>query len=106
MSLTKALQDKDMDLLKKTVNQARTVYKAAEPTDVPEVETVHGCLPITAIFDKKSKWQIVQAVYADIIRTAAVIPEELDRNIEIAKLIATNPVLFYITQDSCPNGLL
>ena len=106
MSLTKALQDKDMKLLKETVNQARAIYKAAEPTEIPVVETIHGCLPITAIFDKKSKWHIVQSVYADIIRTAAVVPEELDRDIEIAKLIATNPVLFFITQDSKPNGLL
>lgn len=106
MSLTKALQDRDMKLLRQTVEQARAIYKAAEPTTIPVVETVYGTLPITAIFDKKSKWQIVQAEYATILNQVAAITADDDKEIEIAKIIAQNPTLFFITQENNSTGLI
>jgi len=106
MSLTMALQNQDMKILKDTVAKARSIYKSAEPTDIPTVETVYGTLPITAVFDKKSKWQIVQAEYATILGQVAEITANDDKEIEIAKIIAQNPVLFFITQENKSTGLI
>ena len=106
MSLTKALQNKDMKLLKDVVSQAKNIYRAGSPAQAVMVDTINGYLPITAIFDKKSKWQLVQAEYANIVQKVSTIPDNLDSNIEIAKLIATSDVLYFLTQETQSNGLI
>lgn len=65
---------------------------AAPQPKVPNIETVHGSLPLTAIFDEETVWAQITAEYADLVQKIARLPEE-GKKLAVATLIAENAVL-------------
>ena len=68
-----------------------SVMVAPQPL-VPSVETVHGMMPLTAIFDEDTIWAQIEAEYADLVQKISRLPEE-GRALAISKLIIDNAVL-------------
>ena len=68
-----------------------SVMVAPQPL-VPSVETVHGMMPLTAIFDEDTIWAQIEAEYADLVQKISRLPEE-DKALNIAKMIIDNAVL-------------
>lgn len=68
-----------------------SVMVAPQPS-VPSVETVHGMMPLTAIFDEDTIWAQIESEYADLVQKIAKLPEE-DKALNIAKMIINNAVL-------------
>lgn len=107
MGLGEAIKNRDMDALIKTVNAAVKIYGADAPAALP-VETVHGALPFTAVFDEDTKWSVITGAYASIVQASARVAESPAKKVEVAKLIATNPVLRNLSATTTPStdGLL
>jgi len=103
MSLSNAIKNKDMVELDKTVKEATKIYAAAKPESV-SIDTVHGQLPLNAIFDEDTKWAVITAAYAEIIQAVSKIPATADAVVETAKLIATNAVLRNINEPTSTKG--
>ena len=91
-SLGECIATKDLKALQATVSEAVSIYGASQPKDAM-VETVHGAIPFSAVWDEETKWEVIGGAYADVIQKASKIPEGVDRAIEEAKIIATNAVL-------------
>ena len=68
-----------------------SVIVAPQPS-VPSVETVHGMMPLTAIYDEDTIWAQIEAEYADLVQKISRLPEE-DKALNIAKMIIGNAVL-------------
>lgn len=68
-----------------------SVMVAPQPL-VPSVETVHGMMPLTAIFDEDTIWAQIEAEYADLVQKISRLPEE-GKALAISKLIIDNAVL-------------
>lgn len=68
-----------------------SVMVAPQPL-VPSVETVHGMMPLTAIFDEDTIWAQIEAEYADLVQKISRLPEE-GKALNIAKMIIDNAVL-------------
>lgn len=98
MSISLAIQKKDKELLKQTVAKAVKAYKAKKP-EVPQVETCNGPMDLTmaVAVDKKQFWVHAIQAYTEIVNTP--IEEGADKEVEIAKLIASNPTLRALTDD-------
>ena len=92
ITLGKAIAKRNLEGVKAVVNKAVERYNAEKP-DEPEIDTVYGCVPLSAVFDKKTKWQLITASYANIVSAAAHISKKKDRKVEVAKLIAEDPIL-------------
>lgn len=106
MSLSTAISNRDFAELEKTVKEATKIYAAAKPESV-SIDTVHGTLPLTAIFDEDTKWAVITAAYADIVQRVSKLPAGSDTKVETAKLIATNAVLRNISEPATKgDGLL
>lgn len=119
VSLGLAVQTRDMDMIATVVNNAIAIVTeaqvkstgitvagaeataavnsvvavmAAPQPEVPSVETVHGLMPLTAIFDEETKWVQIEGQYANLVQKIAKLPEE-GKALAIAKLIAGNAIL-------------
>lgn len=68
-----------------------SVMVAPQPL-VPSVETVHGMMPLTAIFDEDTIWAQIESEYADLVQKISRLPEE-GKALNIAKMIIDNAVL-------------
>lgn len=72
--------------------QAVVSVMAAPQPKVPNIETVHGAMPLTSIFDEDTIWAQVDAEYANLVQRIQHLPEE-GKALAVAKLIASNAVL-------------
>ncbi len=97
LSLRKALQNKSMEQVTEVVTAAVSVYASALPAVEPEIETAFGSTPVSMLLDKKSKLLAATAEYTVIANAVKQLPEEADRKVEIAKLIASSATLRYLT---------
>lgn len=105
-TLSKAIKKQNMKMLKAVVKQATDTYKSKRPKE-PQIDTVYGNLPLSALFDKESKWQIITEAYISILANASNLDPKLDKEVEIAKLIATNPIIRNIvTNNITTNSIL
>lgn len=68
-----------------------SVMVAPQPS-VPSVETVHGMMPLTAIYDEDTIWAQIEAEYAELTQKIQKLPEE-DKALNIAKMIINNAIL-------------
>lgn len=68
-----------------------SVMVAPQPS-VPSVSTVHGMMPLTAIFDEDTIWAQIESEYADLVQKISRLPEE-GKALAISKLIIDNAVL-------------
>lgn len=73
------------------VSAVVSVMVAPQPS-VPSVETVHGLMPLTAIFDEDTIWAQIEAEYAELVQKISRLPEE-DKALNIAKMIIGNAIL-------------
>lgn len=73
------------------VSAVVSVIVAPQPS-IPSVETVHGLMPLTAIFDEDTIWAQIEAEYAELVQKISRLPEE-DKALNIAKMIIGNAVL-------------
>lgn len=82
------------------------VIAAPQPA-VPSIETVHGFLPLTAIFDEETVWEKIEAEYAELTQKVGKLPEE-GKALAISKLIVANPVLRNCSEAAAPavDGLI
>ena len=102
MGLLEEARKGNLQEVKNIVEAAVRVYPVDCPEE-PEVDTAYGVLPLSAL-DKKSKKQMVLACAIDIVQRAKNVVGNQD--IEIAKLIATSPVLRTFDNSTKLPGLL
>ena len=100
MSISKAIKTQDLELLKETVEKAVEVYGAALPDEEKAmVNTIHGDMPISMIFDDETKWAVVTGEYVRIANDVKALPKGCDEAIETAKIIANSAMLRHATSD-------
>ena len=98
MSISKAIKTQDLELLKATVEKAVEVYGAALPDEAKAiVNTIHGDMPISMIFDDETKWAVVTGEYVIIANAVKALPKGCDEAIETAKIIANSAILRHVT---------
>ena len=99
MKFSEAIKTQDINGLTEVVDRAVAIYGATQPEE-PEVETVYGPTLFSAVIDDESRWQLAALAYVEVITEAKHIPEGCDKKVEVAKLIATHPVLRAMTGTS------
>ena len=106
MSISKAIKNKDTNLLSETVAKAMKVYNASKPAEptVPDMEGIE--VPFSMVWDNKTKWQLVRSEYSKIANAMANLPKAVDRKVEEAKLIAANPYFRHMSTKAKTEGLL
>ena len=92
MSLSTAIKNRDLQDLEDTVTKAVAAYKTAKPAAV-SVDTVHGTLLFSALWDEDSPWAVIAGAYASILQDVSRIPAGLDKAVETAKIISSNAVM-------------
>ena len=98
MSISKAIKTQDLELLKATVEKAVKVYGAALPDEAKAmVNTIHGDMPISMIFDDETKWAVITGEYVRIVNAVKALPKGVDEKVETAKIIANSAMLRHVT---------
>ena len=92
MTFSKAIQTKDLTGLTEVVARAAKIYNGSSLIE-PDVETVYGNLPFSAVLDEETRWQLCAIAYSEILTLMSMIPAEADAKVEAAKLITTNATL-------------
>jgi len=72
---------------------------AAPQPKVPNIDTVHGSMPLTSIFDEETIWAQITTEYAYLVQKIAKLPEE-GKKLAVATLIAENAVLRNCTTEA------
>lgn len=125
VSLGLAIQTQDFDMVTKVVENAIAIVTeaqvkatgvtvegtasqavasvvaviAAPQPKVPNIDTVHGSMPLTAIFDEETIWAQITSEYAELTQQIAKLPEE-GKKLAVAKLIVENAVLRNCTAEA------
>jgi len=105
-----AIQNRDMKTLKKLIKEAVKTYKdslknaidndevvtsAGKPQEAT-VDTVHGEIPLSMVFDEDSKWDVITGAYVGVLSEVAEYqksnPSQEELHNFVAKTIATNSV--------------
>ena len=91
-----------------TVNAAVEIYKQELPDEAKSmVNTVHGDMPISMIFDEDTKWNVITGEYVAITNKVKALPKGCDEQIETAKIIASSAILRHVVESKTPcSGLL
>ena len=88
MGLASAIKNRDIKELETTVNAAVEIYKQELPDEAKSmVNTVHGDMPISMIFDEDTKWNVITGEYVAITNKVKALPKGCDEQIETAKII-------------------
>ena len=96
--MNKFLKTEDLELLKATVEKAVEVYGAALPDEAKAmVNTIHGDMPISMIFDDETKWAVITGEYVRIVNAVKALPKGVDEKVETAKIIANSAILRHVT---------
>ena len=108
MGLGSAIKNRDMEDLKETVNAAVVVYNQELPDEAKSmVNTVHGDMPISMIFDEDTKWNVITGEYVAITNKVKALPKGCDEQIETAKIIASSAILRHVVESKTTgSGLL
>lgn len=97
-SISQAIKTKDMEMLTEVVESQIKVYSAALPDEASAmVNTVHGDMPISMIFDDETKWAVVTGEYVRIVNAVKALPKGVDEKVETAKIIANSAILRHVT---------
>ncbi|MEA1999274.1 MAG: hypothetical protein U9N61_08135 [Euryarchaeota archaeon] len=93
VSLTQAVRNESVEEIVAAVNAAVSVYAAPQPP-VPTINTAFGSMRLdNAMVDNDTKIVVAGTEVAHISIAAEALPDDGVKEIEIAKLIATNPLL-------------
>ena len=108
MGLASAIKNRDMEELKATIEAAVEKYKQELPDEERAmVNTVHGDMPISMIFDEDTKWNVITGEYVAITNKVKALPKGCDEQIEKAKIIASSAILRHVVETKTPgSGLL
>lgn len=108
MGLASAIKNRDIKELETTVNSAVEIYKQELPDEAKSmVNTVHGDMPISMIFDEDTKWNVITGEYVAITNKVKALPKGCDEQIETAKIIASSAILRHaIGKTTTGSGLL
>ena len=99
MSLSNAIKNRDSKELKETVEGAINLYNQKLP-DEAMVNTIHGDMPISMIFDEDTKWNVITSEYVAICNKVKSLNPDCDQKIETAKLISSSAILRHAVEDS------
>ena len=106
MGLASAIKNRDIKELETTVNAAVEIYKQELPDEAKSmVNTVHGDMPISMIFDEDTKWNVITGEYVAITNKVKALPKGCDEQIETAKIIASSAILRHVVEGKT-TGLL
>lgn len=103
MNLVQAIKEKNKDAVNGVIERALAKYNAKCPEE-PTVETAYGETKISMLLDDDSKWEVATAATMDIVRRSDNIADDLDKELEIAKMISTNAVLRNIFTEAKSTG--
>ena len=108
MGLASAIKNRDIKELETTVNAAVEIYKQELPDEAKSmVNTVHGDMPISMIFDEDTKWNVITGEYVAITNKVKALPKGCDEQIETAKIIASSAILRHVVEgNTTGSGLL
>lgn len=108
MGLASAIKNRDIKELETTVNAAVEIYKQELPDEAKSmVNTVHGDMPISMIFDEDTKWNVITGEYVAITNKVKALPKGCDEQIETAKIIANSAILRHVVEGKTTgSGLL
>ena len=108
MGLASAIKNRDIKELETTVNAAVEIYKQELPDEAKSmVNTVHGDMPISMIFDEDTKWNVITGEYVAITNKVKALPKGCDEQIETAKIIASSAILRHVVKGKTTgSGLL
>ena len=108
MGLASAIKNRDIKELETTVNAAVEIYKQELPDEAKSmVNTVHGDMPISMIFDEDTKWNVITGEYVAITNKVKALPKGCDEQIETAKIIASSAILRHAVEGKTTgSGLL
>ena len=99
MGLASAIKNRDIKELETTVNAAVEIYKQELPDEAKSmVNTVHGDMPISMIFDEDTKWNVITGEYVAITNKVKALPKGCDEQIETAKIIASSAILRHVVE--------
>lgn len=108
MGLASAIKNRDVKDLEETVKEAVRIYKQELPDEEKSmVNTVHGDMPISMIFDEDTKWNVITGEYVAITNKVKALPKGCDVEIETAKIIASSAILRHVVETKTTgSGLL
>ena len=97
-SISNAIKNRDMAMLTEVVDSQVEIYGAALPDEAAAmVNTVHGDMPISMVFDDDTKWAVVTGEYVSIVNAVKALPKGVDVAVETAKIIANSAILRHAT---------
>lgn len=107
MGLASAIKNRDIKELETTVNAAVEIYKQELPDEARSmVNTVHGDMPISMIFDEDTKWNVITGEYVAITNKVKALPKGCDEQIETAKIIASSAILRHVVEGKTTGSCL
>ena len=107
MGLASAIKNRDMEELKATIEAAVEKYKQELPDEERSmVNTVHGDMPISMIFDEDTKWNVITGEYVAITNKVKALPKGCDVEVETAKIIASSPILRHVVETKTTGSCL
>ena len=97
-SISNAIKNRDLAELKEVVDSQVAIYGAALPDeDKAMINTIHGEMPISMIFDDETKWAVITGEYVRIVNAVKALPKCVDEKVETAKIIANSAILRHVT---------
>ena len=100
-SISNAIKNRDLAELKEVVDSQVAIYGAALPDEAAAmVNTVHGDMPISMVFDDDTKWAVITGEYVSIVNAVKALPKGVDVAVETAKIIANSAKLRHITAET------
>ena len=97
-SISQAIKTQDMEMLTAVVESQIAIYGAAlQDESKSMVNTIHGDMPISMIFDDETKWAVITGEYVRIVNLVKVLPKCVDEKVETAKIIANSAILRHVT---------
>ena len=100
-SISQAIKTQDMEMLTEVVESQIAIYGAALPDeDKAMINTIHGEMPISMIFDDETKWAVITGEYVRIVNAVKALPKCVDEKVETAKIIANSAILRHATSSA------
>ena len=97
-SISQAIKTQNMEMLTAVVESQIAIYGAALPDEAKAmVNTIHGDMPISMIFDDETKWAVITGEYVRIVNLVKVLPKCVDEKVETAKIIANSAMFRHAT---------
>ena len=92
-TIAKALKKRSRKILAQAITDARKLYPAPATDTNILIDTIHGDLPLSVIWDKDTVWVVVEAEYARLLQEVSRIDSKDNISVEKAKLVAKSSVL-------------